>query len=107
MPTRPLSRRTVVDEARVSPAGTLRVENVGADEIAGPTDRWPAFVGPVSTRWPVTATAPAGPPPRPATWSVRTVLDVNAPDSPTPVRLSSRRAGLIATKVEPDVPGTK
>ena len=50
---------------------------------------------------PVTATAPAGIPPTPATCHVRATAFVNLPDKPLPIRESRTRTGVIGTYVVP------
>src|SRR3989304_2463413 len=84
---------TVTPLARVSPAGKLSVEVAGGVVGSGVSERKPARVAPVIVRLPVTATAPAGTPPRPATTNVRAVFAPKAPARPLPTRVSSRRAG--------------
>src|SRR3990172_12564673 len=81
---------TVTPFARVSPAGKLIVEVDGLVVGSGVSERKPARVALVIVRLPVTATAPAGTPPRPATTNVRPGFAPKAPARPTPPRAARR-----------------
>jgi hypothetical protein len=87
--------------ARVSPAGKLRLDVWGIDVTVGPTVIQPALLAAVAVRFPATAIAPVGTPPRPATWNVRTAPLLKAPDRPLAKRVSSSRAGGRPTYLAP------
>src|SRR3989304_2799442 len=70
---------TVTPLARVSPAGKLGVEVAGEVVGSGVSERKPARLAPVIVRLPVTATAPAGTPPRPAAADARAGVGAEAP----------------------------
>src|SRR5512135_3245804 len=89
----PAPRAVVTPLARLSPSGKLRVEVVGLLVGLGVSATQPALVWLVTVRLPVTAIALAGTPPRPVTWIVRAVPELNVPVRPLPVRVSSSRAG--------------
>ena len=83
----------------MSPAGKFTVELAGTVVGSGPRYAYPPPLWPVTVRVPVTATALAGTPPRPATWKVRGAWAVNGPLSPMPNLVSSIREGGNGTYV--------
>ena len=87
--------------ARLSPTGKLIVDVGGELVGVGVTDTNPAAVCLVTVRLAVIALAFAGTPGAPATWNVLGVCAKNTPLSPTPLRVSRRRTGVIETYVDP------
>ena len=87
--------------ARLSPSGTLIVDEGGVFVSVGVTATKPAASCWVTVTLPVTATAPAGTPrmpPTPVTCQLRAALEVNLPASPIwpgPGRVSRTRNGAI------------
>ena len=55
----------------------------------------------------MTAVALAGTPPRPATWNILALWQMNGPDKPLPLRVSRMRDGVSGTKVDPLMSGVK
>ena len=93
---------TVTLLARLSPSGTLIVDDGGVLVAVGVIDTKPAASCWVTVTLPVTATAPRGMlPPTSVTCQVRADLDVNLPDSPIPTRESRTRTGVTGTYVVP------
>src|SRR5919112_5951869 len=89
--------------ARVSPSGKLSVELGGVDVAFGVIVTNPAAVWPVTVTLPVTAIASAGIGPTPATWKLFGELVLKTPVTPTLLRESTTRSGVIGTYELPPV----
>src|SRR5664279_2466516 len=88
-------RATVRLLALISPVLKLIVEVVGAASGSGPMYTAQEKLELTTVTLPVTAVALLGIPPRPVIWNVAGVLAVILPLQPLPLRVSSRRTGVI------------